>query len=417
MMNQKEFVAFVSLDWADERHAGCLKEFSSERVEDFQLEQKAAAIQEWVGQLRSRFRAGKIAVAVEQKRGALVYALMKYELFVIFPLNTTAVKNYRKALRASGAKDDFSDARLQLLFLLRHIEQLRRLEPDSVLTRQLTMLVESRRKAVDHGTALTNQITALLKEYYPAALELIGELKTELACNLLTRWPTLQRIKAAGPERARKFYYANKCRSRIAIENRLRILQQAEPLICEKPILETYVLMLQTHVAQLKVLLRAIDNFDKQIEVLFANHPDFEIYKALPAAGPAIAPRLAAFFGEDRNRYDSAVAVANLTGIAPVTVRSGKSKIILFRFGAPKFARQSFVEFARVSIPESRWAAAYYRKCRSEGKTHQAAIRSLAYKWIRILYRCWKDRVCYDEVVYLESLKKRNSPLLKFLAA
>jgi hypothetical protein len=277
------------------------------------------------------------------------------------------------------------------------------------------MLVESRRKLVDQSTAVTNQITALLKEYYPTALELVGDLKTELACNFLRRWPTLEKIKAGGPEKLRVFYHRNRCRSKRAIENRLRILQQAEPLVSEKPILQAYVLTLLSLVAQLRILLTATADFDKEIKKLFVNHPDFELYTTLPSAGPAIAPRLAAFFGEDRSKYDSAVAVANLTGIAPVTIRSGKSKVVLFRFAAPKFARQSFVEFARVSIPRSLWAAAYYRKCRSEGKTHQAAIRALAYKWIRILFRCWKNHVRYDEKLYLERLKERNSPLLKFL--
>lgn len=137
-MTENDFVALIGLDWADVKHAGKLIDVKTGLKEDFELEQKAGAIQEWVGILRKRYNGGKIAVALEQKRGALIYALMKYELFVIFPLNTTAVCNYRKALRASGAKDDISDADLQLEFLRAHIHRLKSWKPDSVITRQLT---------------------------------------------------------------------------------------------------------------------------------------------------------------------------------------------------------------------------------------------------------------------------------------
>ena len=44
------------------------------------------------------------------------------------------------------------------------------------------------------------------------------------------------------------------------------------------------------------------------------------------------------------------------------------------------------------------------------------AIRALAFKWIRILFRCWQDRVPYDEAKYLMALKKKGSPLVKHLA-
>jgi len=414
-MNGKEFVALMSLDWADRKHVGCLQQAGREEVEFFELEQKALAIAEWVNKLRARFNGGRIAIAVEQRRGPLVYALMKYEIFVIFPLNTTAVKNYRKALRSSGAKDDFSDARLQLLFLEKHIHQLRRLDPDSLRTRQLRLLVEGRRNLVDRCSGLGNQLTALLKEYYPTALEVVGDLKTSLACDFLTKYPSLKKAQALKPEQLRAFYQKRNCRSRKAIENRLRILQQAAPLIEEKSILETYELMSHSLVAQMRLLLNAISSFDQKIEILFQGHPDFEIYKSFPSAGSALAPRLAVVFGEDRTRYDNASAISTFSGVAPVRIQSGQKKIVCFRWCAPKFIRQSLVEFSRLTIKKSHWAKAFYWHLRSRGKRHHAAVRALAFKWIRILYRCWKNRICYDESIYLDALRRRNSPLIKLL--
>jgi len=40
----------------------------------------------------------------------------------------------------------------------------------------------------------------------------------------------------------------------------------------------------------------------------------------------------------------------------------------------------------------------------------------LAYKGIRILFRCWQERIPYDKIRYLRSLQKARSPLLPFLA-
>jgi Transposase IS116/IS110/IS902 family len=124
-----------------------------------------------------------------------------------------------------------------------------------------------------------------------------------------------------------------------------------------------------------------------------------------------LAPRLLAALGSQRERYANAAEVQAYSGIAPVTERSGKKKWVHFRWACPKFLRQSFHEWAGHSIAHSQWARSYYQQQRERGKRHHAAVRGLAFKWIRIVFRCWKDRVAYDESKYLAALAKRNSPL------
>jgi hypothetical protein len=46
----------------------------------------------------------------------------------------------------------------------------------------------------------------------------------------------------------------------------------------------------------------------------------------------------------------------------------------------------------------------------------EGGVCALAFKWIRVLFRCWVDRVPYDESRYLAALQKRHSPILKFAA-
>lgn len=74
-------------------------------------------------------------------------------------------------------------------------------------------------------------------------------------------------------------------------------------------------------------------------------------------------------------------------------------------------------EWVNQSRRFSPWAQAFYQQQKSVGKTHQTAIRALAYKWGRILWRCWQDNIPYDEEKYLTALTKKKSPLIKLLGA
>ena len=175
--------------------------------------------------------------------------------------------------------------------------------------------------------------------------------------------------------------------------------------------------MLVTVIVQvIRSLVAGIANLEEKIEEAAAAHPDFFIFDSLPGAGAALAPRLLAAFGSQRERYSTAREVQSYSGIAPVMERSGKKQWVHFRVACPKFLRQSFHEWAGHSIAQSVWARSYYQQLRSRGKGHHAAVRALAFKWIRVVFRCWKDGVAYDESRYLASLARRGSPLSAIVA-
>ena len=92
-----------------------------------------------------------------------------------------------------------------------------------------------------------------------------------------------------------------------------------------------------------------------------------------------------------------------------MTKRSGGSCYIHRRYLCPKFHRQSFHEYAKESILWSRWAAAYYLQQRTKGSPHHTAVRALAFKWQRIIWRCWQDRKPYDEETYEAALRRSGS--------
>jgi transposase len=195
------------------------------------------------------------------------------------------------------------------------------------------------------------------------------------------------------------------------LEKLLDAIAQAQPLTRDRALVEASVLMTETLVEQLRALHSALARLDAALEKLFDQHPDQGLFRSLPGAGDALAPRLAAAFGTDRQHYQDAQELEQFSGIAPVTETSGKMHWVHWRLACPKFLRQTFHEFAAASLKKSLWARAYYERRRQQGGSHHGAIRALAYKWIRILYRCWKDRTPYDEQVYLRSLQRHHSPL------
>ena len=185
-------VAWVGLDWADQRHEIRLQAAGSPRLESFSVEQKPEAFQAWVAELRARFPQGRIALALEQSRGAVIYALMNYDFFLLYPLPPKTLARYREAFASSGAKSDRSDADLLLELVRTHGDRLRAWQPDDAMTRQLRLLVEYRRKTVADRTRLTNRLTDLLKTYFPQALDWLGDLRSLGACEFLGAWPTLE---------------------------------------------------------------------------------------------------------------------------------------------------------------------------------------------------------------------------------
>jgi transposase len=410
----KHFAALIGIDWADKKHDICEYSQSTKRYSFSIISSKPEAIHEWANDLKKRYPNQRIAVSCELKKGPLIYALSKYDHLILFPINPTTVAKYRKAFATSGAKDDPTDALIQSEILVHHMDKLTPLEPESPEVRILAQLVENRRKIVQDRVRLTNRLTATLKNYYPQALEWFKEKDTSTFCDFIKKWPTLKSAQRAKPTTLTHFFHAHHVRRNKLIEKRIESIRLAHPLTEDTGVIMPNQLLVQTLINQLEVLMEAIKEHDKEIKQRYAETADTEIFSSFPGAGPVFAPRLLVAFGENRSRYKSADEMQRYAGIAPVLERSGKKSWTHWRYSCPKFLRQSFVEWAGETVRYSFWAKAYYEQQKQKGKPHQTIIRCLAFKWIRIIFKCWKTRTKYDESTYLKALKKRGSPLLEY---
>jgi len=410
----QQFTAYVGIDWADTKHDICLQSAGSDRREFDCIFHQMPDIDVWAKALHQRF-GGCIAIALELAKGPIVYALQKYDFFVLFPINPLTLAKYREAFQPSRAKDDPTDAELALDLLMRHPERFTPIQPQSAAMRTLVSLTEHRRELVGDKTRLTNRLINTLKQYYPQVLDWFEQRDTVLFFDFLARWPTLAHAKRARLDTLKAFFNAHNSRRSTIVEARLESIKAAIPLTEDRGVIDPCRLHALMLVKQLRAIIDAIDQFEREIADLAPTLPDYYLFERLPGSGEHLAPRLLAAFGENRQRYKGADELQKYAGIAPVTERSGKKHWVHWRWQCPKFLRQTFVEWAGQTINKSFWAGAYYRQQREKGSSHSVAVRALAFKWIRILYRCWKTRTPYNESRYLNALRKRGSPLLKNL--
>jgi hypothetical protein len=401
--------AWIGLDWGDKEHSIVLQE-PGKTLQLCTLEHSAENLHRWLKELEQRFGGAPVRLAIETSRGAVISALVQYPWLEIYPINPVTSARYRTAFQPSGAKDDLPDAQICLELVRDHAAKLRPLKLQDSETLKLAGLVEIRRDMVDRRTTLINQLGSLLKTYYPQALSLLGNLNTPMAVAFLRRWPDLISLKLAKAATLKQFFYRHNVRSEELVKERLALIEQAVALSTEQARVSVAVLQLHQLVDELAVFQKHVPLLDQEIGNTFKTHPDAHLFRDLPGAGPQLAPRLCVAFGTDRSVYPEPASLQNYAGLAPVREKSGGSIWIHWRWNAPKFIRQSFVEWAGQTVRYSKWARVFYDRMVKKGKTHAVIIRALAFRWIRVLWKCWQERTPYNEERYLQQLIRRKSP-------
>jgi transposase len=405
----QDVVLWVGVDWADQKHClvTCLPDSSVRQMH--WVDQKPQSLDDFFLGLHQKYPQGRIGVVLEQSRGALLYAMLKYGFLRRYPVNPRCLSDFRKAMRVSGAKDDPSDADLLCEMGCKHSERLREFELNDEATRQLVLLTEQRRGIVDEQTGLSHQLSSALKCSYPLALELFANgITAPIALAFLKRWPNLAALQKTKAGVLRAFFYAHNGRSEEKIQERLEAIKSAKPLTEDAAILLPMELLVRTLIQRLEAVQECISAYDEQIKAVFQIHPKAKVFASFPGAAKVLAPRLAAAFGTIEANFPSPFEMECWSGVGPIQKQSGQSQVVQWRWARPKFLHQTFVEFARSSVIYCDWAREFFNEHAAKGWGKFQIYRALAFKWIRILWRCWKDNTEYDEARYLQSLQKRG---------
>ena len=318
-----ECAAAIGLDWGDRSHSVALCVRGSNLVETFDIEHTAESLHAWLDSLRGRFGGQPVAVAVEASKGAIVAAMGEHPWLRIYPVHPATSRRFATAFTPSGAKDDVPDARILLEILRSHRDRLRLLVAHDPQTARLGLLNEARRTMVDRRTLFSNQLTSLLKGYYPQALELTGVKRhSKMALAFLERWPELDALQRARPQTVRGFYHRHNVRRPELVAKRLELIRTACPLTTDRALCGVGTIEMRALVAQIRLVQSHLADIEETMAAAFANHPEAPLFAGLPGAGAAMAPRLSVL--TDRGRWRSAAEMQTYYGIAPVVERSGR---------------------------------------------------------------------------------------------
>jgi transposase len=312
----------------------------------------------------------------------------------VYPVNPRTVDRHRAP---SGAKTDTIDAYLLAKTGRADFADLHRLEPDGKLIQELKELTRDQDGLIKTQTRLLNQLTACLKAYYPAGLIALSKLEQPSTLAFLRASPTPQQARSATTAELttllKQVRYPGAQRK---AQELLEVLRQPQLAANEVTTRTKSRLLLD----QLEPLMRQIADYDQEIERLFFQHEDHELFQSLPGAGPRLAPRMLVEVGEDRDRYAAASSLQALAGTSPVLYQSDTYAKAHRRLGCIKPLRHTLQQFAFQSLGQGGWAKAYYLRKRAEGKSHTVAVRALANVWVCILFAIWMKKEVYQAATF-----------------
>jgi Transposase/Transposase IS116/IS110/IS902 family len=402
------FVA-VGIDSSDDHHDLCLLGPADAPEVRLRLKNTLADFQRLFDELERRFPGVACHFAIENPRNLLGRFLLLSGK-PVFALNPLAVAHTRKGLAHSGAKSDELDAHV-LASLLRTRGE-RRLKPLALNSPEGTLvagLVAQRQELVGEKTRFQNQLTAALKGFYPRFLELFADLEAPIARAALKAFPSPTALAQATPAQWEALFGGARYPRPTQIASLWERAQAPQVPVeaVQEQLEQRQVLRL---VRLLDVVIDELRQVEKALAEAFAAHPDADFFRSLPGAAEVLAPSLLALLGDDRKRWQDWRQIATYIGTAPITESSGKFRVVKMRFHCNRQARTVLHLYAQASRRKCAWAEEFYQKQRQAGRTHSGALRSLANKWLRILFRMWQDRKPYDEAAYLAALQRRQGP-------
>jgi len=409
-MSQNVGECWVGVDWGDREHHVCVKDAEGRELSHFKISQSQEGLEELVGRLRSF---GCIrGVAVETPHGLLIQKLLEAGI-PVYPINPKLSKAWRSGESVSEAKSDAADSEALAEGLRQRHDKLRRLEPDDPLTRELAILCKDECELIARRTELVNRLTSTLKLYHPEAREWFSDWTAPTAWQFLLSFPTPEALRRAGRQKLIGFLKTHRIGLSPVWRQRVDRHGESSGWPSDEATVRAKRLLAVALAKELITLQAALQQYRQAIEALFPQHPDASLFRSLPRSGKKLAPRLLSCFGSNRDRFDSVEGPLALSGSVPVTRKSGKHIGVCFRWACQKDFRNAITLYALQSINEVAWARTCYDRCRKRGLDHYRALRDLASKWIKIIFRMWKDRRPYDERIILASLIRHGSPIMQ----
>ena len=409
-----QFAYFGGFDFAREEHHVAVVDRQGKLVLDRQLPETAAG---WAGFRREVEELKPLAVAIETNNGPAVERMLEMGV-TVYPMNPKAAQRYRDRKAPSGVKDDALDAWCFADALRTDGQGWRALKPEDELTKELRILCRDEITLIGQRTALVNSLRTALVEYYPAVLEAFADWTHPATWAFIVQFPTPQELLRRGKRKWENFLHSHRIWRTETAQKRLEIFAHATELANPSEAVTRAKSLLAVSLAQqLLTLEPLLEEYRRRIEELFGRHPDHDLFDSLPGIGNKTASGLLAELGSDPDRFDSPDALRAYSGTAPVTVQSGKKRVVYMRRMCNKWLRNAMHWLADLSRAECVWAAVYYQKKKEQGMTHQAALRCLANRWEKIIWKMRRTGQKYDPELHMRNMIQQGSWVVKLLPA
>lgn len=392
----------VGIDQSQKKHDVCLMNELGRQLACFEIPHDVQGFQR-LHEERQRIQVSPrdCLVALESGHSLLVDYLLDqhYQVYII---PGKAVDRYRDRHRQSRSASDKSDAVVlaEVLRTDRHLHT--PWHADQPITRQIGSLVKLVHDLKRSVVRFSNRLRSLLWRYYPIAADLFSDLDQQIALRFILAYPTPQRAKQLTMAQFTAFCRAHHYYRSDLITRRYGQLLNAQTFASSE-VATAYASQAQTLARVTYKLVKDRDQAQKQLSQAFEQHPDRHIFESLPGAGEFLAPALLSRFRDWRARFPTAAVAQAIAGTSPVTIQSGKKRRVQFRHACDKDFRYYTTRFARCSVHQSPWAAAYFQTVRPRCEKASHAYRCLANRWIAIIWRLWTDQVEYDEAVHLRN--------------
>jgi transposase len=406
-----ELTHYAGFDWARDHHDVVVVDRQGQIVADVRFPHSLEGWQQFRDQVKLYPALG---VAIETSQGTAIDQLLQLE-GSIYPVNPFSAKSYRERKVPSGNKTDRLDAWSLAEALRLDGQQWKVLQALDPLTQQIQLLCRDEISLIEQRTALVNQLQQALVEYYPAALQAFGDWTQPFCWDFVIQFPTPEKLAAAGRRRWEKFLHAQKLWRPQTAPQRLEIFQNARQFCGSAPVTSAKSLLALSLARLLKALQLQLDQYRQQIQTLFKQHPDHDLFGSLPGAAQTLAPRLLGEIGGQLDRFQDTQTLQCIAGTAPVSFQSGQIHRVRIRYQCNKVLRHTVHLWTQCCVQICPWAEVYYKQKRAEGKSHACALRCLGQRLLKILWRMIQTRRIYDADLHARHQKQHGSWVLALM--
>jgi transposase len=384
---------FAGIDWGSSFHQLCVMTAAGAVVAQQRVNHDVAGL----ASLRAKLTglAKPVKVAIERAEGLLVEFLQTLPDVTLYCVSPKISARARERYRLSASKSDTFDA-FVLADTLRHEHRYwRPLSRRSALTAELQAVSRDRQRVLHAKVACESRLRAVLEAYHPAPLHLFSELDRDISLEFIRAYPTPEQVRHLKAGRMAGFcarqHYSGRTDPQVLVDRlTTHLLSASEGTTSGKAFAATlFAQELRMHTDHLRA-------FDHRIGQLLQLHPDAPTFLSFPGIGPLVAATLISEMGEDRHRYPEPAVLLAETGLAPVTIASGRTRQVRFRYAANKRMRHAIDCWIFVASRENLWSKTIYDTSRTRGQGKYRALRGLGARWTRILWRCWTDRTTFD---------------------